>query len=72
MAGLLPTVIGVPAVLVAVSIGVTVSECVGDVGGLAVRGDRDAIGVLPTVIGGPAVLVAVRIGVTVPEPALTT
>ena len=70
---MVPTGIGGPAVLVAVSIGVTVPEsCVGDVGGLAVRRDRDAQGGLPTGIGGPAVLVAVAIGVTVSELMLTT
>ena len=59
--------------LVAVAIGVTVPEsAVGDVGGLAVRRDRDGMGAVPTVIGGPAVLVAVAIGVTVSELALAT
>ena len=60
--------------LVAVAIGVTVPEpYVDDVGGLAVRRDRDGIRArFPTGIGGPAVLVAVAIGVTVPETALAT
>ena len=43
--GALPTVIGGPAVLVAVAIGVTVPEPhVDDVDGLAVRRDRDGRG----------------------------
>ncbi len=42
---------------------------VDDVGGLAVRRDRDGNGVsCRPVIGGPGVLVAVAIGVTVPSP----
>ena len=42
----MPTAIGVPAVLVAIVIGVTVLEpLLVDVGGLAVRGDGDAVGV---------------------------
>ena len=70
--GMSPTPIAVPAVLVAVSIGVTVSGEVGDVGGGAVGGDRDPGGWSPTAIGVPAVLVAVLIGVTLSVPGLAT
>ncbi len=46
--GKLPTLIALPAVLVAVLIGVTVPDTgIRDVGGLAVRGDRDVLGILP-------------------------
>ena len=57
--------IGGPAVLVAVAIGVTVPAEVGDVGGLAVRGDRDGTGAGPDRDRRAGVLVAVLIGVTV-------
>ena len=66
--GALPTVIGGPGgVGGGRDRGHRVRAGVGDVGGLAVRRDRDGIGKLPTAIGGPAVLVAVAIGVTVSE-----
>ena len=71
--GILPTAIAVPAVLVAVSIGVTepetslVTYAVLPSGVIA-----SPNGTLPTAIAVPAVLVAVSIGVTEPEPLLTT
>jgi hypothetical protein len=66
-------VIGVPAVLVAVRIGVTVPKpllatwTVLPSGVIAMSS-----GTLPVLIAVPAVLVAVAIGVTVSEPELAT
>jgi hypothetical protein len=73
--GLLPTVIGAPAVLVAIVIGVTVPDpcpvpatyAVFPSGVIAI-----ALGYPPSAIGAPAVPVAVVIGVTVPEPEFAT
>jgi hypothetical protein len=62
--GLKPTVIAVPGVLVAVSMGHRVRVGVGDVGGLAVGVIAIPSGPLPTGIAVPAVLVVVSIGVT--------
>ena len=67
--GRAPTVIGGPAVLVAVAIGVTRARrlvTVDDVGGLAVRRDRDGIGIVSDRDRRAGVLVAVSIGITVP------
>ena len=65
--------IAVPAVLVAVLIGVTVPEFAFATYTVLPFGvTASATGPAPTVIGLPAVLVAVLIGVTVPEPKFAT
>src|SRR6266851_1608486 len=58
--GKLPTLMALPALPVAVRIGVTVPEKV-----LTTRGP------VPTLMALPGLLVAVRIGITVPEPEVT-
>jgi hypothetical protein len=71
--GYLPTVIGGPAVPLAVVIGVTVPEVVLTtytvlpLGVMAI-----AAGSRPTVMAGPGLFVAVSMGVTVPEAPFTT
>ena len=45
---------------------------VGDIGGAAVRGDRDTVRVVTAGIAGPGVLVATVMGVTVLLPASVT
>ena len=71
--GSLPALIEVPAVLVAVSMGVTESEsrltasAVDPSGVMAM-----ALGLSPTGMAGPAVLVAVSMGVTVSSSSLAT
>ena len=70
--GELPTRIGLPGVLVAVLIGVTVSDAPRRRAVLPSGAIAIASGPSPTRIGLPGVLVAVLIGVTVLEPWLTT
>ena len=71
--GAMSTLIGLPGVLVAVKIGVTVFEpllttyTVFPLGVIAI-----SVGPPPTLIGSPGLLVAMVIGVTVRDPLLTT
>src|SRR5271166_4956915 len=72
--GLLPTVMALPAVLVAVAIGVTLPEATVSATYTVLPSGvmATSTGVVPTEIGEPAVLVAMSIGVTLFEPLLAT
>src|SRR5271165_3531518 len=72
--GLLPTVMALPAVLVAVAIGVTLPEATVSATYTVLPSGvmATSLGLFPAEMGDPTPLVAVLIGVTVPELKLLT